>query len=109
MDTVASAVERLDRLASTPRIARLSAAFAAAGHEFALVGGPVRDAFLGHRVNDLDFTTSASPDEILEIVVPLAEAHWDVGRQFGTIAARVDGEVVEITTYRSDVYVGETR
>ena len=109
MDTVASAVERLDRLASTPRIARLSAAFAAAGHEFALVGGPVRDAFLGHRVNDLDFTTSASPDEILEIVVPLAEAHWDVGRQFGTIAARVDGEVVEITTYRSDVYDGETR
>jgi len=109
MDNVAAAVERLGRLAATPRIARLSAAFAAAGHEFALVGGPVRDAFLGHRVNDLDFTTSASPDQILEIVVPLAEAHWDVGREFGTIAARVDGEVVEITTYRSDVYDGETR
>jgi poly(A) polymerase len=109
MDTVASALQRLDRLAATPRIEKLAAAFAAAGHELSLVGGPVRDAFIGRRVNDLDFTTDASPDEILEVVVPLAEAHWDVGRQFGTIAARVDGEVVEITTYRSDVYDGETR
>jgi len=109
MDTVASALQRLDLLAATPRVSALASAFAAAGHELALVGGPVRDAFLGRPVNDLDFTTSASPDEILAIVVPLAEAHWDVGRAFGTIAARVDGEVVEITTYRSDVYDGETR
>ncbi|ROS58103.1 poly(A) polymerase [Frigoribacterium sp. PhB160] len=109
MQTVASAVQRLDELAATPRVAALAEAFAAAGHELALVGGPVRDAFLGRPVNDFDFTTDADPDQILAIVVPIAEAHWDVGRQFGTIAARVDGEVVEITTYRSDVYDGETR
>ena len=109
MDTVASAVERLGRLAATPRVAALATAFEAAGHELALVGGPVRDAFLGRRVNDLDFTSSANPDEILAIVAPLAQAHWDVGRAFGTIAARIDGETVEITTYRSDVYDGETR
>ncbi|AMM19477.1 CCA tRNA nucleotidyltransferase [Frondihabitans sp. PAMC 28766] len=109
MDTVASAVERLDHLAATPRVDLLARAFEKAGHELALVGGPVRDAFIGRPVNDFDFTTSASPDEILAIVVPLASAHWDVGRAFGTIAARVDGETVEITTYRSDVYDGETR
>ncbi|WP_423921011.1 CCA tRNA nucleotidyltransferase [Frigoribacterium sp. 2-23] len=109
MDDVPSALQRLDRLASTPRIETLAQAFAAAGHEFALVGGPVRDAFLGRRVNDLDFTTDADPDQILAIVKPLAEATWDVGRQFGTIAARIEGETVEITTYRSDVYDGETR
>lgn len=109
MDSVASALERLDRLAATDRVSTLALAFQAAGHELALVGGPVRDAFLGRAVNDLDFTTSATPDEILKIVVPLAEAHWDVGRAFGTIAARIDGETVEITTYRSDVYDGETR
>lgn len=109
MDTVASAVTRLGDLAATPRVSKLALAFQAAGHELALVGGPVRDAFLGRAVNDLDFTTSATPDEILAIVVPLAEAHWDVGRVFGTIAARIDGETVEITTYRSDVYDGETR
>ncbi|OII21312.1 CCA tRNA nucleotidyltransferase [Frigoribacterium sp. MCBA15_019] len=109
MDSVARALQRLDDLAATPRIEKLAAAFAAAGHELALVGGPVRDAFIGRPVNDLDFTTDADPDQILAIVVPLAEAHWDVGRAFGTIAARVDGETVEITTYRSDVYDGETR
>ena len=38
--------------------------FAAAGHELALVGGPVRDAFLGRTSPDLDFTTDATPDQI---------------------------------------------
>ncbi|MEP6480207.1 MAG: CCA tRNA nucleotidyltransferase, partial [Rhodoglobus sp.] len=61
MESVASAIQRLSELAGSPRIARLAAAFADAGHELALVGGPVRDAFLGRPLNDLDFTTSATP------------------------------------------------
>ncbi|MFS2028493.1 MULTISPECIES: CCA tRNA nucleotidyltransferase [unclassified Curtobacterium] len=109
MQSVAQAVERLDALAATEPVAILARAFADAGHELALVGGPVRDAFLGRAVTDLDFTTDARPDDILRIVGPIASNTWDVGRQFGTIAARVAGEQVEITTYRSDVYDGETR
>jgi len=109
MQSVAQAVERLDALAATAPVAVLARAFADAGHELALVGGPVRDAFLGRPVTDLDFTTDALPDQVLAIVEPIASATWDVGRQFGTIAARVEGEQVEITTYRSDVYDGETR
>ncbi len=109
MQSVAQAVERLDALAATEPVAVLARAFADAGHELALVGGPVRDAFLGRAVTDLDFTTDARPDDVLRIVEPIASATWDVGRQFGTIAARVAGEQVEITTYRSDVYDGETR
>jgi poly(A) polymerase len=35
--------------------------------------------------------------------------HWDVGRAFGTIAARVAGETVEITTYRRDRYIPSSR
>jgi len=109
MQSVAQAIERLGRLAASSPVAALAQAFADAGHELALVGGPVRDAFLGRPVTDLDFATDASPEQILRIIEPIASATWDVGRQFGTIAARVRGEQVEITTYRSDVYDGATR
>jgi poly(A) polymerase len=109
MDSVASAVQRLEVLATSPVVDRLSRAFRAAGHELALVGGPVRDAFLGRPVSDLDFTTSASADQILRLVTPMSETQWDIGREFGTIGALVLGEPVEITTYRADAYDGETR
>ena len=109
MESAAAAIERLGRLADSRQIALLAAAFAEAGHELSLVGGPVRDAFLGRDITDLDFTTDATPDQILAVVVPLADAHWEIGREFGTIGARLAGETVEITTYRSDAYDGATR
>ncbi|MCU1416566.1 MAG: tRNA nucleotidyltransferase [Schumannella sp.] len=109
MESVAAALARLQLLATGPEISLLAQRFADAGHEFALVGGPVRDAFLGRVVSDLDFTTDATPDQILAIVAPVADAHWDIGREFGTIGARLGEETVEITTYRSDSYDGATR
>ncbi len=107
--SVAAALERLEQLADSGPVARLSAAFSAGGHEFALVGGPIRDAFLDRAVTDLDFATNAPPERILELVTPISETQWDVGREFGTIAARIDGQTVEITTYRADSYDGSTR
>lgn len=109
MHQVQDALERFRALAASRPVARLSAAFAEAGHELALVGGPVRDTFLGKPVTDLDFTTDARPDRILELVRPIAEAHWDIGREFGTIGAKIDGQQVEITTYRADEYDGLSR
>jgi poly(A) polymerase len=109
MDSVASAVQRLEAVAASAVVERVAIAFAAAGHELALVGGPVRDAFLGRALNDLDFATTARPDEILAIVTPISETQWDIGRDFGTIGALIYGEPVEITTYRADAYDGETR
>jgi poly(A) polymerase len=109
MESVAEAIGRLRELATGAEISLLAERFAAAGHEFALVGGPVRDAFLGREVTDLDFTTDADPEQILAIVEPVADAHWDIGREFGTIGARMGDAVVEITTYRSDAYDGATR
>jgi len=109
MQSVAEALDRLAGLAASPTVATLADAFQAAGFELALVGGPVRDAFLGRSTNDLDFTTDATPDEILAVVKPIAEAHWDIGRAFGTIGAIVEGHTVEITTYRADAYDGASR
>ncbi len=93
-----------------PAAIELGGVFAEAGHELALVGGPVRDAFLGRASADLDFATSASPDETERLLARWADAHWDIGREFGTIGARrfgregSDDVVVEVTTYRTDAY-----
>ena len=109
MRPLAESMAALRAIAESRPVAALAAAFEAAGHEFALVGGPVRDALLGRSVTDLDFTTSARPDETRAILETLTESIWDVGRDFGTIAARVHGEQVEVTTYRADSYRSESR
>ncbi len=99
-------------------VRRLAELFAAAGYELYLVGGPVRDALLGRTGNDLDFTTSARPDAIESIIRQLSKAVWDIGREFGTIGCAVDEPgpdgivhklVIEVTTFRSDQYTGESR
>jgi len=104
-DLTAHERRRLDELLrSQPILGQVGALFADAGQELALVGGPVRDALLGRAVTDLDFTTSATPEQIEEIVGNWADATWDVGREFGTIALRKGEHQLEITTYRADEY-----
>jgi poly(A) polymerase len=90
--------------AVSPLADELGSLFAAAGHELALVGGPVRDAFLGRRSGDLDLTTDAPPDRVLEIVRDWADQVWTIGIDFGTVGLRKGSSIFEITTYRSDSY-----
>ncbi|HEX3295564.1 MAG TPA: CCA tRNA nucleotidyltransferase [Nocardioides sp.] len=97
----------LDRIA--PVLDPLGRLFADAGYELALVGGPVRDAMLGRRHNDLDLTTSARPEEIERLLAGWADATWDIGRAFGTIGSRKGPFQVEITTYRSEAYDAGSR
>lgn len=85
-------------------IDELGTIFADAGHELALVGGPVRDAFLGLPIHDFDLTTSARPDETEKLLAGWGSTTWDIGREFGTIGAQRSGITVEVTTYRSDSY-----
>jgi poly(A) polymerase len=97
--------EAVRRLAPVlPLLSEVGSRFVDAGHEIALVGGPVRDAFLGRVSPDLDFTTSASPEQTHAILTGWADANWDVGRLFGTIGARKGKHVIEVTTYRADAY-----
>ncbi len=96
-------------LAANSFLADLGVLFADAGHELAIVGGPVRDAVLDRPGNDWDFATSARPDDIERIVAKWADAVWDVGREFGTIGLRKGEHQLEITTYRSDAYDASSR
>lgn len=97
--------EAVRRLAPVlPMLTDLGSRFVDAGHQIALVGGPVRDAFLGRVSPDLDLTTSAHPEQTDAILAGWADTHWDVGRAFGTIGARKAGHVIEVTTYRADAY-----
>ncbi len=109
MQPVVQAMNNLQQNTQHPLLERLGNLFEAAGFELALVGGPVRDAILGRIAPDLDFTTSANPDQILKIVKPIAQATWDIGREFGTIAAQIGDDKIEITTYRADSYDPESR
>jgi len=86
-------------------------AFAAAGRRLYLVGGLVRDLYGGTALDevDLDFTTDAPPAEVKAAMGPIAEALWTQGERFGTIAAKVGGRLIEITTHRAEAYDPESR
>ena len=98
------AAAALLRANTSPIVAKLGELFIAAGHELALVGGPVRDVFLGGRPKDLDLTTDAVPERVLEITRAWADKTWTVGIEFGTVGLRKGDEILEITTYRSEAY-----
>ncbi|MFI5085761.1 MAG: CCA tRNA nucleotidyltransferase [Actinomycetales bacterium] len=92
-----------------PQVLELGERFAARGHELSLVGGPVRDLFLGRTSPDLDFTTDATPDETLRAIKGWADTFWEIGKAFGTIGLRKAGYQIEVTTYRAEAYDPQSR
>lgn len=71
-----------------------------AGFEAYAVGGCVRDSLLGKTPNDWDITTSAKPEDMKSV---FAEFHCiDTGIKHGTVTVVIDGEPLEITTFRLD-------
>ena len=107
---MASEVPNLSELlAEGSPVMDLAAHFEKAGHQLYLVGGPVRDAWLGRPHADLDFATDATPEQTIAIVKPLAENLWLQGREFGTVGCEVGGLRTEITTFRTETYQPSSR
>ncbi len=117
---------QLGRLVDHFPLAReLGELFAAAGHELYLVGGTVRDTLLAQAAVaagdestldeiDLDFATSARPEETEKLLRRWGDAVWLTGAAFGTVSAQkeqADGVVrdVEITTFRTELYENGSR
>lgn len=88
---------------------QLARLFADAGHDLYLVGGSVRDAILDRPHDDYDFATDARPDAVKGIVGSWAQNLFTAGELFGTVSVVKEGHVLEITTYRSEVYREDSR
>ena len=73
-----------------------------------LVGGSVRDTFLGKVPKDQDYCTPMLPDDIEKAVRDSGHKAYITGKRFGTIGFSLNGQFVEVTTFRSEVY-GKTR
>lgn len=71
-----------------------------AGFEAYAVGGCVRDSLLGKTPNDWDITTSAKPEDMKSVFINFRCI--DTGIKHGTVTVVIDGEPLEITTFRLD-------
>lgn len=68
-----------------------------ARHEAYAVGGSVRDILMDRPTKGWDFTTSATPEEILKV---FPDSFYD--NQFGTVGIKIPDDIYEVTTYRSE-------
>lgn len=68
------------------------------GFESYIVGGAVRDMSMGLTPNDIDITTSATPEE----VISLFPKTYPSGIAFGTVTVVIEDEEFEVTTFRTD-------
>jgi poly(A) polymerase len=95
----------------------LAERFRSAGHRLYVVGGTVRDLFVGGDRDDvdLDLTTDARPPAIKRCLEGWADAVWNQGEKFGTIGAQRTDPVTgrqrtyEITTFRAEAYTDDSR
>lgn len=69
-----------------------------------MVGGCVRDELLGKEPHDYDFTTPLTPEEIEKAIKKSGRRAYLTGKRFGTIGVKVNGQLIEITTFRNEKY-----
>ena len=75
----------------------------AGGHQGLLVGGCVRNALLGQAVSDIDISTDARPERVLELASAAGLRAVPTGIDHGTVTVIADHQPHEITTFRRDV------
>ena len=88
-----------------PKIQNIISILESNGHKAYIVGGCVRDMLLGKTPNDYDVTTSANPDEVIEIF----DKTVPTGIKHGTVTVISDGEPIEVTTFREEYGYSDNR
>lgn len=88
----------------SPEVRQLAQLFSSHGYELRIAGGAVRDLLMGKTPHDLDFATTATPDEMKSMFdaegVRMINAG---GEKHGTVTARLEECNFECTTLRIDV------
>ena len=83
----------------------LAEVFAKKGFALYMVGGAVRDHYLGKQAQDLDVATDAPPEEVVGLfkkVIPTGIAH-------GTVTIFFKGARIECTTFRTEKGYSDSR
>lgn len=68
-----------------------------AGYSAFLVGGGIRDIFLGDQPKDFDIATNATPEQVKR----LFRNAMIIGRRFRIVHVRFGREIIEVTTFRA--------
>lgn len=77
------------------------------GYEAFLIGGSVRDFVMGLPIGDIDITTNATPDEVKQVFKDFRVI--ETGIKHGTVTVLINGEPLEITTYRCEGTYSDNR
>lgn len=81
-----------------------------AGYEAYAVGGCVRDFLMQRPCDDIDITTSATPDELENILSDNHIKFIETGIKHGTVTAVLeDGSFFEVTTFRTEGIYTDSR
>ncbi len=84
-------------------VKRIAKKFSKNGFEIWEVGGHVRDSLIGRESHDHDLATNAHPREIKKLLNGFGSL-YTVGERFGTIGLHANGVLVEVTTFRKEIY-----
>ena len=74
------------------------------GWQAYMVGGAVRDLFLGVNHIDVDICTNAKPDDIRAMAIRRGWKTSDVGARFGSVLVVIAGIPYDVTTFRREEY-----
>ena len=75
------------------------------GFQALLAGGCVRDMLLGRRAKDYDVATEAQPGDVIK----LFRRTLKVGAKFGVVIVLLDGQQVEVATFRTETGYADGR
>ncbi len=86
-----------------PNLQRVCSIFQEAGFQILLVGGCVRNTLLGAPISDIDLSTDATPDQVLQLAEAVNIRAVPTGFDHGTVTLISEDHSFEVTTFRKDI------